>query len=58
VKVSDLKKLFECMSSAEREGFSRNGSIPSLFSDGINAIPEDKQNWEKESEVSEARRVQ
>jgi len=52
------KKLFERMSKEEREGFAGDGTVPNWFSGAIGATPSDGQEGEKESEVTETKRLQ
>jgi hypothetical protein len=49
------KKLFERMSKEEREAFARDGTVPNWFS---GATPSDGQEGEKESQDTEATRLQ
>jgi len=58
VQATDPKKLLERMSQEEREAFARDGSLPDWFSSGEGATPGDSQEGEKESEVTETKRVQ
>lgn len=57
-QATDPKKLLERMSQEEREAFARDGSLPDWFSSGEGATPGDSQKGEKESEVTETKRVQ
>ncbi|MGA2608317.1 MAG: hypothetical protein ABSH01_12780 [Terriglobia bacterium] len=57
-KGTNPKELFERMSKEEREGFARDGSLPDWFSNGIGATLSDSQEGEKESQVTETKRLQ
>jgi hypothetical protein len=46
------------MSKEEREAYARDGSLPDWFSRAIGATPSDGQEGEKESEVTETKRLQ
>jgi hypothetical protein len=52
------QKLLERMSQEEREAFARDGSLPGWFSRAIGATSSDGQEGEKESQVTETKRVQ
>ena len=58
VQGTDPKKLFKRMSKEEREAYARDGSLPDWFSRAIGATPSDGQEGEKESEVTETKRLQ
>jgi hypothetical protein len=55
---ADLKNLFERMSKEEREAFVCDGSLPNWFSSPKGATPSDSQAGEKESEVTDTKRLQ
>jgi hypothetical protein len=58
VQGSNLKKSLERMSKEEREAFVRDGSLPNWFSSPKGATPSDSQAGEKESEVTDTKRLQ
>lgn len=52
------KELFERMSLEERAAFARDGSLPKWFPGATGATPSDGQEGEKESQDTEATRLQ
>ncbi len=52
------KELFERLSKEEREAFVRDGSLPEWFSRAKGATPTDGHDGEKESQVTETKRLQ
>ena len=55
---TDPKKLLERMSQVERDAFARDGSLPEWFSSSTNGTPDDGQEGEKDSQITEAKRLQ
>jgi hypothetical protein len=58
VQGTDPQKLFKRMTQEERESFARDGSLPDWFSSAKGATPSDSQAGEKESQVTETKRLQ
>ena len=54
----DPKKLLERMSQVERDAFAQDGSLPEWLSNATNATPGDGQEGGKESQITEANRLQ